>query len=118
MKKLNPETLDGVQEVNFFKEDGKVLHFNRAAIQALTQNNTYAVYGRPQEKSLTEMLPNILPQLGEENLATLTQLAEQLNLGGLDPAAAAQLAAGKAPEGEEADIPDLVAGENFEDQVE
>lgn len=128
---MNPQTLDNIQEVNFFKDDGKVLHFNRASVQASAQNNTYAVYGRPQEKNLTDLLPGILPQLGSENLDVLRQLAETIQAnGGLDPSKAAEFAqdhAGHDHEGhdhdhdhdhKEDDIPDLVGGENFEDQVE
>ncbi|GMM34926.1 Egd1 protein [Saccharomycopsis crataegensis] len=125
LKKLNPQTMDGVQEVNFFKDDGNVLHFNRASIQASAQNNTYAVYGRPQEKNLTELLPGILPQLGSENLDVLRQLAETIQKnGGLDAANAAQFAHDHEHdhdhdhEHKEEDIPELVAGESFEDQVE
>jgi nascent polypeptide-associated complex subunit beta len=110
LQKLNVQTLDGVTEANFFKEDGKVLHFNRVGVQAAAANNTYGFYGIPQEKEIQELLPNIIPQLGAENLDFLTQLAQQLR----------QNQAGQAPaEGaEEEDIPDLVEGENFDAEVE
>ncbi|ODV61536.1 Egd1p [Ascoidea rubescens DSM 1968] len=119
LRKLNSQTLDGVEEVNFFKEDGNVLHFNRASVQASIQNNTFAVHGRPQEKQLTDLLPNILPQLGSENLEILRQLAENIQKqGGLgDAAAAAGLNPG-ADANDDDDIPNLVEGENFDKQVD
>lgn len=110
LQKLNVQTLDGVTEANFFKEDGKVLHFNRVGIQAAANNNTYGFYGIPQEKEIQELLPNIIPQLGAENLDFLTQLAQQLRQN-QDGAAA-----GAAPT--EEDIPELVEGENFDAEVE
>ncbi|CAM9016772.1 hypothetical protein WICANDRAFT_26916 [Wickerhamomyces anomalus NRRL Y-366-8] len=110
LQKLNVQTLDGVEEANFFKDDGKVLHFNRVGVQAADQHNTYGFYGIPQEKEITELIPNIIPQLGAENLDILSKLAAQL-----------QQQKGAAPEGKaegDDEIPDLVEGENFESQVE
>ncbi|ODV75910.1 Egd1p [Cyberlindnera jadinii NRRL Y-1542] len=114
LQKLNVQTLDGVQEANFFREDGKVLHFNRVGIQASAANNTYGFYGIPQEKEIQELLPNIIPQLGAENLDFLTKLAQQMRQ---NPGAAAAAAA-EAAGADDEDIPDLVEGENFEAEVE
>jgi len=110
LQKLNVQTLDGVEEANFFKDDGKVLHFNRVGVQSANQHNTHGFYGIPQEKEITELIPNIIPQLGAENLDILSKLAAQLQQ---------QKAAN--PEGKtegDDEIPDLVEGENFESQVE
>lgn len=111
LAKLRAVTIDQVEEANFFKEDGKVLHFNRVGVQTAPQHNTSVFYGIPQEKSLNELFPAIIPQLGEESINALTQLASQLQ--------GSQGAAG-ASEGEEkadADIPELT-GQNFEADVE
>ena len=65
-----------------------------------------------EDKELTELVPGILNQLGPDSLASLRKLAEsyqsmQKQEGG----------EGKDDDDED-DIPDLVAGETFEDKVE
>lgn len=109
--KLKSVKVENVEEANFFKDDGKVLHFSRVGVQAASQSNTFAFTGYAQEKDITQLLPNILPQLGMENLEALKQLAEQIQAG----RAPTELNAG-APAGDD-DIPDLIAGEKF-DEVE
>lgn len=106
--KLKATKVENVQEANFFKEDGKVLHFPRVGVQAASASNTFAFTGYPQEKEITQLIPNILPHLGSENLEVLRKLAEQIQAGKtpLDPSAA-----GAAEE----DIPELVEGEKFDD---
>lgn len=109
LQKFQTQTLDGVEEANFFKNDGKVLHFPRVGVQAAAQYNTYTFTGYPQEKNVTELIPNILPQLGAENLEMLQKIAQQIQQ--------QQGKAGEEAKGDE-DIPELVEGENFENQVE
>ena len=68
--------------------------------------NTFAIYGNGEDKELTELVPGILNQLGPDSLASLRKLAESYqNLS-------------KEKEADDEDIPDLVAGENFESKVE
>lgn len=116
IQKFSPVTLSDIAEANFFSDDGSVLHFPRVGVQAAANNNTYAVYGFPQKKNMTEMLPGILTQLGAENLDMLTQMAEMIKK---DPSALQKLtqqqeaAAGAVDE----DIPELVEGETFEEEV-
>jgi len=62
---------------------------------------------------LTELVPGILNQLGPDSLASLRKLAEsyqslQKKEGEED----------KKEDEDDDDIPDLVAGENFEEKVE
>lgn len=108
--KLKSQKIEGIEEANFFREDGKVLHFNRVGVQSAAQHNTFAFTGYPQEKDVTQLIPQILPQLGAENLEVLRKLAEQLQAGKTPEELSA------AGEGDE-DIPDLVEGEKF-DEVE
>lgn len=108
--KLKTTKIEGVDEANFFREDGKVLHFNRVGIQAAHQHNTFAFTGYPQEKDVTQLIPQILPQLGAENLEILRKLAEQLQAG--KTPAELSAAAGGA---QEEDIPDLIEGQKFDD---
>ncbi|RKP31972.1 nascent-polypeptide-associated complex beta subunit [Metschnikowia bicuspidata] len=107
--KLKATKVEHVEEAYFFKEDSKVLHFPRVGVQAASDSNSFAFIGYPQEKEITSLIPGILPHLGSENLEALRKLAEQIQ-------------AGKAPteldaDAGEEDIPDLVAGEKF-DEVE
>lgn len=110
--KLKATKIQNVEEANFFKEDGKVLHFKRVGVQGANEANTFAFTGYPQDVEVTKLIPNILPQLGSENLEVLRKLAEQIQ-------------AGKAPQmdgqgnlaGGDEDIPDLTEGQKF-DEVE
>lgn len=81
-------------------------------VHASVPSNTFAIYGNGEDKELTELVPGILNQLGPDSLASLRKLAEsyqtmQKKEGG-----------GDAKEEDDDDIPDLVAGENFESRVE
>ncbi|KAK9456754.1 NAC domain-containing protein [Dipodascopsis uninucleata] len=106
LKKLNVQPIQAIEEVNMFKEDGNVIHFTAPKVQASVAANTFAVYGNPEEKELTELLPSILTQLGPESLNDLRRLAEQYQ--------SLQLNNKKEGEEEDDEIPDLVAGEDFD----
>lgn len=76
-------------------------------------SNTFAIYGNGEDKELTELVPGILNQLGPDSLASLRKLAESYQ--------SMQKEQGEGKKGDDDDdddIPDLVAGENFEDKVE
>ncbi|KAF5389628.1 hypothetical protein D9757_004174 [Collybiopsis confluens] len=134
LKKLNVQPIAGVEEVNMFKEDGTVLHFQAPkgafssfffffdsrlciiyiyfyfsflTVHAAVSANTFAIYGTGQSKELTELVPGILNQLGPDSLASLRKLAEsyQAIQQGQRPAT------GVAEEDDD-EVPDLV--ENFD----
>ncbi|OOQ85158.1 hypothetical protein PEBR_27080 [Penicillium brasilianum] len=110
LKKLNVQPIQGIEEVNMFKEDGNVIHFGNPRVHASVPSNTFALYGHGEEKELTELVPGILNQLGPDSLASLRKLAESYqNM---------QKAQGDKKDDDEDDIPDLVEGENFESKVE
>ena len=81
-------------------------------VHAAVPSNTFAIYGNGEDKELTELVPGILNQLGPDSLASLRKLAESYQ--------SMQKAEGGEDKKDEDDddIPDLVAGENFEDKVE
>ena len=110
LKKLGATNIPGIEEVNFFKEDGKVIHFKNPKVQAAIGANTYVISGPSETKPLQDLLPSIVSQLGMENLAQLQQMT-----------GAGGAAAPTIPEGEEGDdddeVPDLVEG-NFEEVSE
>lgn len=82
-------------------------------MHAAVPANTFAIYGNGEEKELTELVPGILNQLGPDSLASLRKLAETYQ----------NMQKEKGEDGEkkdddEDDIPDLVAGETFENKGE
>ena len=77
------------------------------SVHASVPSNTFAIYGNGEDKELTELVPGILNQLGPDSLASLRKLAESYQNMQKDN-----------KEADDDDIPDLVAGENFENKVE
>ena len=75
-------------------------------VHAAVPSNTFAIYGNGEDKELTELVPGILNQLGPDSLASLRKLAESYQ----------NLQQQKKDDDDE--IPDLVAGESFENKVE
>jgi len=111
LKKLGATNIPGIEEVNLFKEDGKVIHFVNPKVQASIAANTYIISGPSETKPLQELLPSIVSQLGMHNLSQLQSMAAQAGAAGAPSA---------IPEGDEEDdddVPDLVEG-NFEEVSE
>jgi len=101
LKRLGVNNIPGIEEVNLFKEDGTVIHFNNPKVQASIPANTYVVSGHAENKKLQDLLPGIINQLGPDNLANLKRIAESYTQ-----------KADNAPK-EDDEVPDLV--ENFEE---
>eukprot|EP00542_Grammatophora_oceanica_P009364 CAMPEP_0194027198 /NCGR_PEP_ID=MMETSP0009_2-20130614/1385_1 /TAXON_ID=210454 /ORGANISM="Grammatophora oceanica, Strain CCMP 410" /LENGTH=169 /DNA_ID=CAMNT_0038666167 /DNA_START=214 /DNA_END=723 /DNA_ORIENTATION=- len=114
LKKLGATNIPGIEEVNFFKEDGKVIHFVNPKVQASIAANTYIISGPSETKPLQELLPNIVSQLGMDNLSQLQNLAAAGGAGapGAIPEAAVD------DDDDDDDVPDLVEGGNFEEVSE
>uniref|UniRef100_A0A7S2GUL5 Nascent polypeptide-associated complex subunit beta n=1 Tax=Helicotheca tamesis TaxID=374047 RepID=A0A7S2GUL5_9STRA len=113
LKKLGATTIPGIEEVNLFKEDGKVIHFVNPKVQASIAANTYAISGPSEQKPLQDLLPSIVSQLGMDNLSQLQNIAAAAGAqGGAAPGAAAA-----AEDDDDDDVPDLVEG-NFEEVSE
>jgi nascent polypeptide-associated complex subunit beta len=108
--KLGATNIPGIEEVNFFQEDGTVLQFANPKLQASIAANTYVVSGPSKTKNLQELLPSLVNQFGGTTMEEV--LAAQ--------AAAANQPATIQEDGDEEDdddddeVPDLVDG-NFED---
>ena len=100
------QNLNGVEEVNIFRDNGEVIHITQPKIQASIPANTYVVSGDAETKSLPELLPGILTQLGPEHMDRLRKYAESMGV-----------SSGAKPEEEgdddDEEVPDLV--ENFEE---
>jgi nascent polypeptide-associated complex subunit beta len=112
LKKLGVTPMPGVEEVNLFKADGQVIHFTQPKVQASISSNTFAIAGPHSTKTLQELLPGIINQLGPDNLANLKQIAETYTAMQRN----AQGQGATIEEEDDDDVPDLV--ENFEEVSE
>ncbi|XP_054727443.1 nucleolar protein dao-5 [Anastrepha obliqua] len=79
LKKLSVSTIPGIEEVNIIKDDLTVIHFNNPKAQASLSANTFAVTGHGETKKIVEMLPEILPQLGQETVVQLRMFANSMS---------------------------------------
>ncbi|CAA2989248.1 nascent polypeptide-associated complex subunit beta-like [Olea europaea var. sylvestris] len=110
LKRIGVNAIPAIEEVNIFKED-VVIQFTNPKVQASIAANTWVVSGTPQNKKLQDILPQIIHQLGPDNLENLKKLAEQFQkqVPGADANAAQE---------DDDDVPDLVDGETFEAAAE
>lgn len=75
-KKMGLNPIPGIEEVNMFTDKNDVIHFKDPKVHASLQANTYAISGPSETKSLQEMLPKVISQLGSENLMSLRKVME------------------------------------------
>lgn len=73
-KKMGLHPIPGIEEVNMFTENNEVIHFKDPKVMASLQSNTYGIQGASETKSLQEMLPKVIHQLGTENLMNLAKI--------------------------------------------
>jgi len=104
IKRLGVNQIPGIEEVNLFKEDGKVIHFVNPKLQAAPNSNTYVITGPSEEKTLESLMPGIIQQMGSD-INSLQRFAAQMKS---QPKAGG--AAGAAADDD--DVPALV--ENFD----
>merc|ERR1712194_677734 len=118
LKKLGATNIPGIEEVDLFKEDGKVIHFVNPKVQASIAANTYIVSGPSDTKPLQELLPGIVSQLGMDNIAQLQNaVAAQGCAAGAAGAVGMSGIPAVADDDDDEDVPDLVEG-NFEEVSE
>ncbi|CAF0771406.1 unnamed protein product [Adineta steineri] len=119
LKKLAANNIQGIEEVNMFKDNGEVIHFANPKVQASLGSNTFAISGPSDTKSLQEMLPTIMSQMGMSTDSGLgSELSgrkfggrsNQQHSGNEQSGTTTEQAAGDADDEE---VPDLV--ENFDD---
>jgi len=114
LKKLTVNNIPGIEEVNMFKDDGTIIHFNNPKVQASLAANTFAITGHAEHKPITDMLPAILNQLPTESLAHLKERIVGAGAGQQAAGVAGLGAAMGLPTTEEDDeVPDLV--DNFDE---
>jgi len=78
LKKLGLNTIPGIEEVNLIREAGDVIHFNNPKVQGSLSANTFSVSGHAEVKSITELFPSILSQLGVDQLKNLRKIISTL----------------------------------------
>ncbi|OMJ10718.1 Nascent polypeptide-associated complex subunit beta, partial [Smittium culicis] len=100
LKKMNAQPLSGIEEVNMFRSDGKVINFSNPRVSATTGANSFIINGDGQVKEIADLFPGILSQLGPDSLAGLRRLAEEFQ--------AKNPEAFKEGAQQEDDIPDLI----------
>ena len=98
IKKLGVQPLPGIDEVNFFQDDNMVLHFQSPQIEGNIRDNFFVISGKGETKSLRDLMPGIIPQLGPKNVEFLRDFVMNVK-----PAAG------------DDEVPDLVGTQNFED---
>ena len=74
----------GVDEINFFRDDNTILHFKNPEAYASIQNNTFIVTGEPETKTIKDLLPDIIQQLGPKQHKLLESLVGQAAQGDSD----------------------------------
>ena len=105
LKKFNMQPIPGIEEVNMFKSDGRVIHISQPKVNACIAANMFSINGHVEEKELHEMIPGILSQMGPESLSALRQLAESYR--GVEDPSALVAAAAAAGHVKDDDVPDL-----------
>jgi nascent polypeptide-associated complex subunit beta len=118
LKKLAANNIQGIEEVNMFKDNGEVIHFANPKVQASLGSNTFAISGPSDTKSLQEMLPTIMSQMGMSTDGSLAGDAGRRKFASRDQQQAgngqsATTSEQAGAEGEDDEVPDLV--ENFDD---
>ncbi|KAL2504636.1 basic transcription factor 3 [Abeliophyllum distichum] len=117
LKRIGVNAIPAIEEVNIFKED-VVIQFTNPKVQASIAANTWVVSGTPQTKKLQDILPQIIHQLGPDNLENLKKLAEQFQKQVPIAGAGTDAGANIAQEDDDDDVPDLVDDQTFEAAAE
>mmetsp|Transcript_26906 Transcript_26906/g.53690 ORF Transcript_26906/g.53690 Transcript_26906/m.53690 type:complete len:174 (+) Transcript_26906:45-566(+) len=109
VKKLGATNIPGIEEVNLFKDDGKVVHFSNPKVQASISANTYIVSGNAETVGLETLLPGIVSQMGPELIQKLQQQVAAMGASGMPGAMGA--GANDDADSDDDDVPELVDGD-------
>ena len=102
---IAPKNIADIEESNFFHKDNTVLHIRRPLIHYAFKDQMLVVQGNAVTKELKEMMPEILKQVGPEQMSALKDIIGNAN--NATKAAAAE-------DSDEDQPPPLVGG-NFQD---
>eukprot|EP01080_Neovahlkampfia_damariscottae_P011841 gene11841-5171_t len=64
LKKQNVRPFPDIDEVNMFMDDQTVLHFKKPKVQGSMQTHMYVVQGKSETKTMQDMLPGLMQQMG------------------------------------------------------
>jgi len=81
LKKHGVQPIPGIEEVNMFRSDGKIIHFKNPKVQANVNSHIFAVAGNGELKEMGDLLPGIIPQLGQSFLSNLKNIAASIQKG-------------------------------------
>jgi len=90
VKRLGVQSIPGIEEMNMFTEDGRVIHFDAPKLQAALGSNTYVISGSGETKEIQDLMPGIITQLGPDNLPFLQNFAKTMASDGKDEAEGAE----------------------------
>jgi len=77
VRKLGWQAVPAINEVNLFKEDGKIIHFNNPKFEVSQGLSGYMVSGKGELKTIQDLLPGILDQLDSRDVASLRKMAAE-----------------------------------------
>lgn len=75
LKKLNAHKIHNVESTVMFKENGELMHFSKPQVEYI-KGGVWAINGKKEDKTILELMPEIIPQLGIQQTETLKQLTE------------------------------------------
>eukprot|EP00331_Platyophrya_macrostoma_P027330 CAMPEP_0176435934 /NCGR_PEP_ID=MMETSP0127-20121128/17634_1 /TAXON_ID=938130 /ORGANISM="Platyophrya macrostoma, Strain WH" /LENGTH=110 /DNA_ID=CAMNT_0017819089 /DNA_START=211 /DNA_END=543 /DNA_ORIENTATION=- len=105
IKKFNVQPVPDIAEVNMFKSDDKVIHFKHPEVLASIPSNTFVVIGKGEEKSIKDLLPDIITHMGPKQFKSIAGLLK--GAGGAEGIK-------ESTAEEEEDVPNLV-NQDFEE---
>eukprot|EP00924_Labyrinthula_sp_SR-Ha-C_P003094 augustus_masked-scaffold_50-processed-gene-1.19-mRNA-1 protein AED:0.20 eAED:0.20 QI:0/0/0/0.66/1/1/3/0/966 len=74
LKKLGTQMIPGIEEVNFFLEDGQsVVNFKNPKVSAQAAANTFVISGTHAEKKISELVPGIMSQMDAQGMMKMLQ---------------------------------------------
>lgn len=77
-KKSQARKINEVSEINIFKDDNTVVHFKKPTLEYSFKEKVSFVSGTHETKSIKDLLPNIIKQLGPKQFEFMKEYAETL----------------------------------------
>ena len=77
-KKSGARNLGETAEINIFKDDNNVIHFKKPKLEYSAKEKVTFITGFPENKTIKDLLPGIIRQLGPKQLGFIKEYAETL----------------------------------------
>jgi nascent polypeptide-associated complex subunit beta len=78
IKKTQARKIPDIQEINIFKDDNSVIHFKKPVLEYSVKEKVTFVTGAPENKTIKDLLPGIMKQLGAKQFSFIKEYADQL----------------------------------------